>query len=120
MPVDRRKFCTSVVALGLLPGLACGRLQEQQGDEPRGGEVIRARKITTRGLTFDALETGSRGEPVLLLHGFPETSLMWTGLMQMLSANGYHCLAPDQRLLRKEILLEESVSEEGTFSLKEN
>jgi pimeloyl-ACP methyl ester carboxylesterase len=97
MPVDRRKFCTSVVALGLLPGLARGQSQEQQGDEPRGNEVIRARKITTRGLTFDALETGSRGEPVLLLHGFPETSLMWTGLMQALSANGYHCLAPDQR-----------------------
>ena len=97
MLVDRRKFCRSVAALGLLPGFACGQSQEKQSVEPRGSEGIRARRITTRGFTFDALETGSGGEPVLLLHGFPETSLMWTGLMPVLSANGYHCLAPDQR-----------------------
>ena len=101
MLVDRRKFCKSMVALGLLPGLlpglTRGQSQEKQRVKPRGSEVIRARKITTRGFTFDALETGSGGEPVLLLHGFPETSLMWTGLMPVLSENGYHCLAPDQR-----------------------
>jgi len=97
MLVDRRKFCKNVVALGLLPGIARGQLQEQQRVEPRGSEVIREREITTRGFTFDSLETGSGGEPVLLLHGFPETSLMWTGLMTVLSENGYHCLAPDQR-----------------------
>ena len=97
MLVDRRKFCKSVAALGLLTGLARGQSQEPQRVEPRGSEGIRARKITTRGFTFDALETGSGGEPVLLLHGFPETSLMWTGLMPVLSRNGYHCLAPDQR-----------------------
>jgi pimeloyl-ACP methyl ester carboxylesterase len=32
-----------------------------------------------------------------LLHGFPETSLMWTDLMTALADAGYHCLAPDQR-----------------------
>jgi pimeloyl-ACP methyl ester carboxylesterase len=97
MLLDRRKFCKSAAALGLLPVLARGQSQGQQRVEPRGSEGIRTRKITTRGFTFDALESGSGGEPVLLLHGFPETSLMWTGLMQVLSANGYHCLAPDQR-----------------------
>ncbi len=65
--------------------------------DTQDGEVIQARQIETRGFTFDALETASDGEPVLLLHGFPDTSLMWTGLMKTLSANGYHCLAPDQR-----------------------
>ena len=65
--------------------------------ETQGSEVIRARQIKTRGLTFDVLETVPAGEPVLLLHGFPDTSLEWTGLMPVLSANGYHCLAPDQR-----------------------
>ncbi len=96
MLMDRRNFCKGMVVLGLLPGflpgLARGRSKEQQGSKG-----IRTRKITTRGFTFDALESGSGGEPVLLLHGFPETSLMWSGLMQVLSANGYHCLAPDQR-----------------------
>ncbi len=37
------------------------------------------------------------GEPVLLLHGFPDISLMWTGVMMVLAENGYRCLAPDQR-----------------------
>ncbi|MBN2575403.1 MAG: alpha/beta hydrolase [Deltaproteobacteria bacterium] len=59
---------------------------------------MRERQIITRGFTFDALEAGpSDGEPVLLLHGFPETSLEWSALMTVLAANGYHCLAPDQR-----------------------
>lgn len=62
------------------------------------GEGIRTRQITTRGFTFDALEAGPEGgEPVLLLHGFPEISLEWNGLMPVLAAAGYHCLAPDQR-----------------------
>jgi pimeloyl-ACP methyl ester carboxylesterase len=59
--------------------------------------MIRAREIKTRGLTFRALEAGAGGEPVLLLHGFPETSLMWTDVMTRLADAGYHCLAPDQR-----------------------
>lgn len=65
--------------------------------ETQGSEGIRARKINTRGFTFDVLETNPVGEPVLLLHGFPDTSREWVNLMPALSANGYHCLAPDQR-----------------------
>jgi pimeloyl-ACP methyl ester carboxylesterase len=37
------------------------------------------------------------GEPVILLHGFPETSHMWEGVLLSLAAKGYRCLAPDQR-----------------------
>jgi pimeloyl-ACP methyl ester carboxylesterase len=71
-----------------------GGTQETGGAQ---GEGIRTRTIETRGFTFDALEAGSAdGEPVLLLHGFPDISLMWTNLMTVLAANGYHCLAPDQ------------------------
>ena len=59
--------------------------------------MIETREIKARGLVFRALEAGAGGEPVLLLHGFPETSLMWTDLMTKLADAGYHCLAPDQR-----------------------
>ena len=66
--------------------------------ETQSGEGIRPRTIKTRGFTFDALEAGpDGGEPVLLLHGFPEISLEWSALMPVLAAAGYHCLAPDQR-----------------------
>jgi pimeloyl-ACP methyl ester carboxylesterase len=37
------------------------------------------------------------GEPVILLHGFPETSIMWANLIAQLADDGYRCFAPDQR-----------------------
>ena len=35
------------------------------------------------------------GDPVLLAHGFPESSLMWEPLMAALSEAGRRCVAPD-------------------------
>lgn len=40
---------------------------------------------------------GAAREPVVLLHGFPETSIMWSNLMGGLADEGYQCFAPDQR-----------------------
>jgi alpha-beta hydrolase superfamily lysophospholipase len=50
------------------------------------------------GLTFKCRVAGDpKNEPVILLHGFPETSHMWIRLMERLAENGYYCIAPDQR-----------------------
>ncbi len=49
------------------------------------------------GLTFTCRAAGDTGEPVVLLHGCPETSFMWESVMSRLAAEGYRCLAPDQR-----------------------
>jgi pimeloyl-ACP methyl ester carboxylesterase len=57
---------------------------------------VKIRDISANGLTFRCRETGD-GDPVILLHGFPETSCMWEGLMEALAGAGFHCLAPDQR-----------------------
>lgn len=35
------------------------------------------------------------GDPVILLHGFPESSRMWGSLMESLSGAGHRCVAPD-------------------------
>lgn len=59
--------------------------------------TITIRNLEANGMTFRCREAGTRGEPVLLLHGFPETSHMWTRLMPALVEAGYRCLAPDQR-----------------------
>lgn len=59
------------------------------------GETIT--EIAANGLTFRCRTAGDEGEPVILLHGFPETSHMWVELMPVLAANGYRVLAPDQR-----------------------
>jgi pimeloyl-ACP methyl ester carboxylesterase len=79
-------------------GTSSGGGSKATGGASAGGStgLIQSRTIQTRGFTFDALEAGS-GEPVLLLHGFPDTSLEWSNLMPVLASNGYHCLAPDQR-----------------------
>ena len=60
------------------------------------GTVV-TREVPANGQRFLCREAGVGGEPVLLLHGFPETSRMWTRLMSELADAGYHCLAPDQR-----------------------
>ncbi len=60
--------------------------------------TISTREIVANGLTFHCREAGPQGgEPVILLHGFPETSHMWTPLMPVLADAGYRVLAPDQR-----------------------
>ena len=40
-------------------------------------------------------ESPSQGAPVLLIHGYPESSLMWRGLLPPLAAAGRQAVAPD-------------------------
>ena len=50
------------------------------------------------GLTFDVRVAGPEdGTPVVLLHGFPQTSLSWAGVIQRLEGSGLRLVAPDQR-----------------------
>jgi pimeloyl-ACP methyl ester carboxylesterase len=58
---------------------------------------ITVRDIDANGWRFHCREAGDSGEPVILLHGFPETSRMWEPLMVTLAGDGYRCVAPDQR-----------------------
>lgn len=47
---------------------------------------------------FDVRITGKPENPaIVFLHGFPETSIMWEGVMQVLAHEGYYCIAPDLR-----------------------
>src|SRR3954469_11959742 len=48
-------------------------------------------------LTFDVRTDGPEdGPPVLLLHGFPETSLSWSAVTPLLAQAGLRTYAPDQ------------------------
>jgi pimeloyl-ACP methyl ester carboxylesterase len=50
------------------------------------------------GLRFDVRDAGpSGGEPVSLLHGFPEDGSSWDRVVPALHRAGYRTLAPDQR-----------------------
>jgi pimeloyl-ACP methyl ester carboxylesterase len=60
--------------------------------------MVEPLQIPARGLVFDALAAGPpTGEPVVLLHGFPQTSACWTPTLEALAAAGYRAVAPDQR-----------------------
>jgi pimeloyl-ACP methyl ester carboxylesterase len=56
------------------------------------------RTVNRGTLGFDVVEHGpTGGDPVLLLHGFPQRSSSWAGVAARLAGRGYHCAAPDQR-----------------------
>ena len=59
---------------------------------------METRDIAAGGWTFTADLAGPEaGEPVLLLHGFPETRHMWRHALGALGAAGFRAVAPDQR-----------------------
>lgn len=56
-------------------------------------------RIAARGLEFRARVAGlgNDGPGVILLHGFPETSIMWEPLVERAAAAGFRVVAFDQR-----------------------
>src|ERR671926_1913986 len=58
------------------------------------GQLLR---VDVGDLTFDVRADGPEdGRPVLLLHGFPETSASWAAVTPLLTGAGLRCYAPDQ------------------------
>jgi pimeloyl-ACP methyl ester carboxylesterase len=58
----------------------------------------RLSQFTSEGLSFDVADSGPvDGEPVVALHGFPQTSAAWAAVIPLLTEAGYRVLAPDQR-----------------------
>jgi pimeloyl-ACP methyl ester carboxylesterase len=56
------------------------------------------RTVTRDGLVFDLITAGPPdGEPVVLLHGFPQSARCWDAVTPALTAAGLRAVAPDQR-----------------------
>jgi pimeloyl-ACP methyl ester carboxylesterase len=51
---------------------------------------------SVNGITLSYFDVGA-GEPVLLLHGFPDDALIWGEQVKALVAAGYRCIVPDLR-----------------------
>ena len=63
------------------------------GKLPAGYSLVEA-----NGYRFSTKISGDKNDtPVILLHGFPESSVMWKRLMADLNEQGYYTIAPDQR-----------------------
>jgi pimeloyl-ACP methyl ester carboxylesterase len=53
-------------------------------------------RIEANGLNFEVSEEGA-GTPVVLLHGFPDTSALWRHQVAALTGAGFRTIAPDMR-----------------------
>ncbi|GAA1966750.1 alpha/beta hydrolase [Catenulispora subtropica] len=59
---------------------------------------MRAYHVTIGGYEFTTTEEGPQGgPPVVLLHGFPQTSASWQAASRVMAAEGLRTIAPDQR-----------------------
>ena len=59
---------------------------------------MQIKKINIGSLEFDCRVSGNESnELVVLLHGFPESSIMYRKLMEDLSIQNYYCIAPNLR-----------------------
>src|SRR5437867_9179248 len=59
-------------------------------------ESLPGTRVEANGLSFHVVEEG-KGDPVLLLHGFPDSSWMWRHQIPALVNAGYRVIAPDLR-----------------------
>lgn len=58
----------------------------------------RMSEFSRDGYTFDVIDSGPLdGAPIVLLHGFPQRATSWSGVIDILTAQGFRVLAPDQR-----------------------
>jgi len=56
------------------------------------------RRIPVNGIQLHVVDEGPRtGPPVLLLHGFPDSSSLWRHQIPALVGEGYRVIAPDLR-----------------------
>ncbi|OHU57511.1 alpha/beta hydrolase [Mycobacteroides chelonae] len=61
-------------------------------------DMSRLTSFERQGLTFEVRDSGpTEGIPVILLHGFPQTSASWRSVAESLNRLGFRTWAPDQR-----------------------
>ncbi|HEX5938912.1 MAG TPA: alpha/beta hydrolase [Dehalococcoidia bacterium] len=54
------------------------------------------KQLQVNGLNFNVIDHGE-GQPVLLLHGFPDSGILWRNQIPALADAGLRVIAPDQR-----------------------
>lgn len=87
---------SSLFLVGLIA--ACGDGATPGSAPLAGSGEIEQIRIETGGFVFDALAAGpERGEPVLLLHGFPSSAWQWREQLEALGLAKYRAVAPNQR-----------------------
>lgn len=63
---------------------------------PEMKSAFSSRRIEANGVSLNVIDVGE-GEPVLLVHGFPDTHAVWRKQIPALVEAGYRVIAPDTR-----------------------
>ena len=84
-------ICCSVVSLGFIP------LATAQNIIDNSEKIDYAHSKTIVNDILLHYVTGAKGDPVVLLHGWPETWYEWRKIIPELIANNYTVIAPDMR-----------------------
>lgn len=82
------------IVLGALLLVGLGAYANVNGEHPM---TVEQTQMEAGDYTYEVRRAGNRGDLVILMHGFPETSHMWIPLLEHLGANGYTAVAPDLR-----------------------
>ncbi len=102
---DRREFLKSSMALALIPAAQDTLRATVDLGEPLQGQLpsadffqgFKREQIKTSGATINAVYGGNdKGSPLLLLHGIPETHVLWRKVAPAL-AQDYFLVMPDLR-----------------------
>src|SRR5690349_14398630 len=89
-----RKSCHSAKA-GVTPKFRRRRVKScSRSSRVEGGS--RAMKIDTNGVTLDVQVEGE-GQPVVLIHGFPDTKRLWSKVVPGMVDAGFQVIVPDTR-----------------------
>ena len=79
-------------------GREAGRRTSSRGLQPGARRMTRLLRYRHDGFTFDVTDQGPLdGDPVVLLHGWPERASSWRKVTPLLHARGLRTYAPDQR-----------------------
>jgi len=75
------------------------RFYDEANNEPQGMDIkIEQATIQTNGISLHVVMSGPKdGQPVFLLHGFPEFWYAWRHQIKPLANAGYRVIVPDQR-----------------------
>src|SRR5258706_12328485 len=101
---DRREFLSKSMALGLAPNLTWTELSfpEITADAVPARQApaeffsgFKREQIKTSGTTINTVY-GGKGSPILLLHGIPETHILWRKVAPLLQED-YFLVIPDLR-----------------------
>jgi pimeloyl-ACP methyl ester carboxylesterase len=74
------------------PGVLHGGYPQRE----HGRRLQAVRRVTAAGVTLAVLDEG-KGQPVLLLHGFPDSARVWRAQIPALAGAGLRVIAPDLR-----------------------